>query len=852
MRIDRLEGRVHLHGGHDHIATDPVPAAPVVASDVPFEAVGQQLLPDMVPVISDADDYVHGWEFDVGEIPGRILLRLTTAMGNQGAGAMELRGSTIINGDSQLVNQRIYLEGGGFVDRAAGTFTYHREHEHIHFDGFAAYRLRSVTAGDGVGGVVAEGEKVSFCLLDIDPFAPTLPGAPASGRYLSCEDVQGISVGWADVYQRTLPDQWVDVTDVEDGTYWLEVVADPDDRLLETDETNNAGRIKIELNKPSRDPMAVSHTPDGQFPAPASSVELRFDQPMNTGSFSVAQDVASFTGPGGIDLKGQITGSSWPDNRTLRVSFNTQSAVGGYTLVVGPNILAGDDNAPMDQDRDKTAGEATQDQYTARFSVDNRIGPDAFGYEARPTAVESINLARGAPGVFTILDGQDDSSAMIPLGSNTFNFYGTTYGGGAAQGLYATSNGLITFGRGDTVYSNNDLTDDPPTPTLAVLWDDLRTDQNANDVLIGKLEDLDGNGTMDRLIVEWSQIRRHSDEAPDGSPPERVEMTFQAILTLNTGAAPGAIVFNYVDVDTGTEYGNAGDATVGIKAANPQPGANRRLLISQDDGNHPYVGSGKAIRIEKLVPVVAGRHLFYNRSSYDGAQAAADARDDAAVAPDKAALLPGAGAGAMGNVSSYSRGINGVMVDVRGLANRALTAADFEFRVGNTPAPGGWAPAPNPSVSVRPGAGVGGSDRVMLVWPDNAVRNKWLRVTVKANANTGLASPDVFYFGHLAGESAAPLAAVNGMDLARTRSALNTLASITSPYDHNRDGRVNSLDLAVIRAAQGRRLGAFADGVAAPAAASIMSADDWAALDDRRRMESVLKFKQACLGLIDA
>jgi hypothetical protein len=250
------------------------------------------------------------------------------------------------------------------------------------------------------------------------------------------------------------------------------------------------------------------------------------------------------------------------------------------------------------------------------------------------------------------------------------------------------------------------------------------------------------------------------------------------------------------------------------------------------------------------VPGVAGRFLFYNRSSYDGALAAANARDDGAVAPDKAALLPGGGAGTLANVSSYSRGINGVMVDVKGLANRALTAADFEFRAGNSGTPAAWALAPAPSISVRPGAGVGGTDRVTLVWPDNALRNKWLRVTVKPTANTGLAAADVFYFGHLAGESAAPLTAVSGMDLARARAALNTLASITSSYDHNRDGRVNSLDLAVIRASQGRRLSAFADGPAAGVAS--VGFEDLAASNAKRRMDAVLKFKQACLGLIDA
>ena len=78
------------------------------------------------------------------------------------------------------------------------------------------------------------------------------------------------------------------------------------------------------------------------------------------------------------------------------------------------------------------------------------------------------------------------------------------------------------------------------------------------------------------------------------------------------------------------------------------------------------------------------------------------------------------------------------MVDVAGLANPAgLTAADFQFLVGNDSTPSDWTIPATPSVSVRVGAGTGGSDRVELIWPDNTIHNQWLQVTVLADANTG-------------------------------------------------------------------------------------------------------------------
>ena len=49
----------------------------------------------------------------------------------------------------------------------------------------------------------------------------------------------GISQGWRDVYGFTLSLQWVDVSDIAPGVYYLAGRADPNDVVVETDETNN-------------------------------------------------------------------------------------------------------------------------------------------------------------------------------------------------------------------------------------------------------------------------------------------------------------------------------------------------------------------------------------------------------------------------------------------------------------------------------------------------------------------------------------------------------------------------------------------------------------------------------------
>jgi beta-glucanase (GH16 family) len=199
---------------------------------------------------------------------------------------------------------------------------------------------------------------------------------------------------------------------------------------------------------------------------------------------------------------------------------------------------------------------------------------------------------------------------------------------------------------------------------------------------------------------------------------------------------------------------------------------------------------------------VVGRHVFYNNSAYDGWRASADEADDAAIAPDKSALLPGKPITAA-NFTTYSRGINGIMVDVAGLpaGGASVSADDFEFRVGNNADPSGWAEAPAPSsVTVRPAPDAEGVWRVTATWTSRAIRNTWLRVSVRADADTGLAAPDVFYFGNLMGEAGeGEAAAVGAADALAVRRSLGRTSSLEGDFDFDRDGRVGRSDMWVAR-----------------------------------------------------
>jgi hypothetical protein len=221
---------------------------------------------------------------------------------------------------------------------------------------------------------------------------------------------------------------------------------------------------------------------------------------------------------------------------------------------------------------------------------------------------------------------------------------------------------------------------------------------------------------------------------------------------------------------------------------------------------------------------VVDRHLFYNNSFWDGNNAALGVADDSAIAPDKSAYLPGDGLAWLVNTSSFTRGITGIMVDLAGgAAPAAITDDDFLFKVGNDNTPAAWSLAPAPSaVAVRLGAGTGGSDRVSISWASNAIANQWLEVQVLATADTGLAVPDVHFWGNKVADSLQPAAAVvfetTLIDAAQVFANLTASASIVNPHDYNRSGTVSIADAAVVFANLGSiaRINIGAGGPFAP------------------------------------
>ena len=140
------------------------------------------------------------------------------------------------------------------------------------------------------------------------------------------------------------------------------------------------------------------------------------------------------------------------------------------------------------------------------------------------------------------------------------------------------------------------------------------------------------------------------------------------------------------------------------------------------------------------------------------------------------------------------------MVDLGnpGPGGTSVSADDFEFRAGNSTDPSTWAAAPAP-IGVEQLTGPFGTRRVVIRWADGAIKNKWLRVKVLANADTGLAAADVFYFGNLVGDAGVSPGRVLADDMLEARLALATPAGITTWCDFDRDGDQDASDYVAAR-----------------------------------------------------
>ena len=238
-------------------------------------------------------------------------------------------------GDRELVRFTTHIKNIGDLDYYIGVpsdegsnqFEWGECHGHWHHNGYAKYDLFDLN-----GTLIPIGFKNGFCVMDLE--------CNDGGTYQYGCGNMGISAGCGDIYSSGLSCQWIDVTEVDDGTYYLVVRANYEfipDALgrEEMSYANNHAAVCINLDRSSGE-LVVEHV-DGCEPFYDCEGVL-----FGTAEVDCNGDC------GGTDLVGDL------DNN------NAQEFADAVAYVEG---ILGDDLSPMpctdiDQDGEITVSDA--------------------------------------------------------------------------------------------------------------------------------------------------------------------------------------------------------------------------------------------------------------------------------------------------------------------------------------------------------------------------------------------------------------------------------------------------------------------------------------------------------------
>jgi Lysyl oxidase len=196
------------------------------------------------------------WGMYMDRSTGRSLLRAGNAIESIGKGPVELHGvrsSRVF----MRARQRIYLRRGGYITLRTGArlrFKFaHLSRFWWKFFHAASFELWRVDHQGNRIDRVRAGPKVSYCLRDLAHTRPWLARTPGAAHYPACSndsglqrDTLGTSVGWADVYPPSYPEQWIDVTGLR-GCFAYVHTADPKNGVYEADEHNNRSQVIVRL-----------------------------------------------------------------------------------------------------------------------------------------------------------------------------------------------------------------------------------------------------------------------------------------------------------------------------------------------------------------------------------------------------------------------------------------------------------------------------------------------------------------------------------------------------------------------------------------------------------------------------
>ena len=306
-------------------ATDAV-AAPECDNigDCDIEDVDDLLLPDLVSHLHEYSDV----EVVVAPNGTELLaLRFAGFVTNLGDGPLDLKGNPQLADKADLTShdvwQRALTIDGDWVNLTKPPIDFEVDdgHDHFHVMGIVEYSL-----WDTSGTVeISSGAKIGFCLIDVME-RPDLHANPGPQRYEQwdpdnyfCQSGRprarilhmGVSEGWQDIYSFSTTFQWIDVSDVRPGYYRIGQRADPDNVIVESDETNNGlaltQRLQVVPGYVAR-PETVSVEPDAAVRFKLSVDEYFDDTNFEDGSPRTrAHRIVTQPSHGSLDVGDTVT-----------------------------------------------------------------------------------------------------------------------------------------------------------------------------------------------------------------------------------------------------------------------------------------------------------------------------------------------------------------------------------------------------------------------------------------------------------------------------------------------------------------------------------------------------------------
>lgn len=190
-----------------------------------------------------------------GDVAGKDYLAFSANVWNAGPAPLVVDGFRSPGKDLMDSYQYFYDAAGkqvGYTPSGTMEWDPREGHEHWHFTDFASYRLLSEDQTKEV-----RSGKEAFCLANTDAVDYTVKNAnwhpyntdlsTACGQQNSISVREVLDVGSGDTYTQYRPGQSFDVTGLANGTYYIQVIANPENRLQETSLSNNVSLRKVVL-----------------------------------------------------------------------------------------------------------------------------------------------------------------------------------------------------------------------------------------------------------------------------------------------------------------------------------------------------------------------------------------------------------------------------------------------------------------------------------------------------------------------------------------------------------------------------------------------------------------------------